>query len=84
VQVGAKLVAGERKLFVKEPDRFREELRMGPLQGEGLIQVLNPDRIWRQQLGKLADTPPWREEDLRGRFWLDPFRAFHRYAEPER
>jgi predicted Zn-dependent peptidase len=82
VQAGAQFVAGERKLFVKEPDRFREVLRVGPLQGEGLVQVLARDRIWRQQLGKPADTPPWREEDLRGRFWLDPFRAFHRYAEP--
>ncbi len=82
VQAAAQMVPGERKLSIKLPDRFREVLRVGPLQGEGLVQVVNRDRIWRQQLGKPADTPPWREEDLRGRVWLDGFRAFHRYAEP--
>jgi hypothetical protein len=82
VQAGAQIVAGERKLFVRLPDRFREVLRVGPLQGDGLVQVVNRDTIWRQQMGRPADTPPWRQEDLRGRLWLDGFRAFHRYAEP--
>jgi predicted Zn-dependent peptidase len=82
VQPGAQIMAGERQVFVKLPDRYREVLRVGPVQGQGLVQVVNRNQAWRQQMGKPADTSPWREQSLRSRLWLEGFRAYHRYAEP--
>lgn len=82
VQPGPQIVAGERKTFVALPDRYREVLRVGPLQGEGLVQVVNKNQVWRQQLGTLQPIPSWREQELRHRLWLEGFRAYHRYAEP--
>ncbi len=82
VRPGAEMAVGERQLTVEFPDRMREELRLGPLQGRGLIQVVNGTRVWRAQLGKSVETAEWRRQDLLGRVWLDGFRAFYRYAEP--
>ncbi len=82
VRPGGQIIAGERRLSVKFPDQMREQLRVGPLQGEGLVQTLNGTRAWRQQMGKNTDLPEWRRQDLVGRMWLDGFRAFHRYGQP--
>jgi hypothetical protein len=71
-----------RKISVRFPDRFREDLGIDVLQGLGVIQVVNGTEVWRHQLGKSVGTNAVRRQDLLIRQWLDGLRLFHRYGEP--
>jgi len=74
--------SGERKVLVEYPDRFREDLAMGQLQGRGVVHAVNGTHFWRSQIGKVGPVTEARRQDLLNRLWLDPFRMFHRYGEP--
>jgi predicted Zn-dependent peptidase len=74
--------SGERKTLVEYPDRFREDIAMGQLQGRGVVHVMNGSHFWRSQIGKVGPVSDVRRQDLLNRIWLDSFRMFHRYAEP--
>jgi len=76
------IVRGTRKISVRFPDRFREDLGMEALQGRGVIQVVNGRDVWRNQLGRVTGTSTVRRQDLLARQWLDGLRVFHRYGEP--
>jgi hypothetical protein len=82
VQPGGDIVPGTRKVFVRFPDRYREELAIAALQGRGVIQVVDGKDVWRDQLGRVKTASETRRQDLLGRLWMDGLRVFHRYGEP--
>jgi hypothetical protein len=83
VMVGPQGIAGgDRKTFVRFPDRMREELSMGILQNRSLIQVVNGPYVWKTQLGRTKSITDEHRQDLLTRFWLEGLRVFYRYAEP--
>jgi hypothetical protein len=76
------IVPGTRTLHVRFPDRYREELVIAALQGRGVIQVIDGNDVWRDQLGRVQAASQARKLDLLGRLWMDGLRVFHRYAQP--
>jgi predicted Zn-dependent peptidase len=82
VKPGQELVPGTRKLLVRFPDRYREELSMAPLKEQKVIQVVDGNDVWRNQLGRVLGASQPRRHDLLARQWLDGIRLFYRYGEP--
>lgn len=82
VRPGDQSILGSRRLHVRFPDRYREDLDITIFQGRSLIQVVNGNDVWRDDLGKISKISGYRSKELVNRLWLDGLRVFHRYGEP--